>query len=99
MKQVSITIFISQMNEKNERAITELRNQLNEHFSDNYQLEVVNVLQMPEKALEQGIFVTPTLVRNIPEPVLKVLGDLSNMRAALTKIDLIGLGDDEVVII
>lgn len=99
MTHVSITIYISQMNGKTERAIAELRNVLAEHFPDHHELEVVNVLQMPEKALEEGIFVTPTLVRNIPEPVLKVLGDLSNMRAALTKIDLIGFDNDEVVII
>lgn len=48
--------------------------------------EVVEVLGMPEKALEQDVFATPMLVRNLPEPVLKLLGDLSQMQLVLAAV-------------
>jgi CheY-like chemotaxis protein len=49
-------------------------------------LDVVEVLGMPEKALEREVFATPMLVRDIPEPVLKLLGDLSQMPLVLAAI-------------
>ncbi|QPK64962.1 response regulator [Methylomonas sp. LL1] len=48
--------------------------------------DVVEVLGMPEKALEKEIFATPMLVRDIPEPVLKLLGDLSRMSSVMAAI-------------
>jgi len=49
-------------------------------------LNVVEVLGMPEKALEKDVFATPMLVREVPEPVLKLLGDLSHMPSVLSAI-------------
>jgi hypothetical protein len=48
--------------------------------------DVVEVLGMPEKALEKEVFATPMLVRDIPEPVLKLLGDLSRMSSVMAAI-------------
>jgi hypothetical protein len=48
--------------------------------------DVIEVLGMPEKALEKEIFATPMLVRDIPEPVLKLLGDLSRMSSVMAAI-------------
>jgi len=49
-------------------------------------LNVVEVLGMPEKVLEKEVFATPMLVREVPEPVLKLLGDLSRMHSVLAAI-------------
>jgi hypothetical protein len=49
-------------------------------------LDVVEVLGMPEKALEKDVFATPMLVREVPEPILKLLGDLSKMHSVLAAI-------------
>lgn len=48
--------------------------------------DVVEVLGMPEKALERDVFATPMLVRDIPPPVLKLLGDLSHMPSVMAAI-------------
>lgn len=48
--------------------------------------DVVEVLGMPEKALERAVFATPMLVRDIPKPVLKLLGDLTQMPLVLAAI-------------
>jgi hypothetical protein len=51
-----------------------------------WKLDVVEVLYMPEKALANDVFATPMLVRELPEPVLRVLGDLSKMPSILAAI-------------
>jgi CheY-like chemotaxis protein len=51
-----------------------------------WMLDVVEVLSMPEKALENDVFATPMLVRDLPEPVLRLLGDLSKMPSVMAAI-------------
>ena len=53
---------------------------------DEWHLDVVEVLHMPEKALENDVFATPMLVRELPEPVLHVLGDLSKMSSIIAAV-------------
>jgi circadian clock protein KaiB len=48
------------------------------HLTDRYELEVVNVLRDPKRALADGIFMTPTLVKLSPRPSRKVVGTLSD---------------------
>jgi hypothetical protein len=43
-----------------------------------WNLDVIDVIQMPEKALQNDVFVTPTLLREVPAPVLKLIGDIAN---------------------
>jgi len=71
--------------------VQKLINQLSGALAATYQpgfwvLDVVEVLGMPEKALEKEVFATPMLVREIPLPVLKLLGDLSRMHSVLAAI-------------
>ena len=54
--------------------ISELRSALHKHLDDDqWELEVVNVLEVPEKALQKDIFATPTLTRDLPGPLTKIL--------------------------
>jgi len=99
MSKVKLTMFVAQISENMQALIKELDRTLNESFPGNYDLTIVNVLEMPEKAVEDGVFVTPTLIRSFPKPVLKILGDLSNLQAVLTKIELNnGEGQGSVII-
>lgn len=60
------------------RAIANARRICNEHFAAGHQLEIVDLLQFPSRALEDGIIVTPTLLKLLPLPTLRVIGDLSD---------------------
>ena len=65
---------------------------LNQTLSDNlvagqWKMNVIDVLSMPHKAIENDIFVTPTLVRELPEPVLKFMGAISNSQDILAIIN------------
>ncbi|MFO0750509.1 MAG: circadian clock KaiB family protein [Myxococcota bacterium] len=54
-----------------------------EHFAGAYALEVVDVLKHPARALADGVIVTPTLVKLLPLPVVRVVGNLSDAAQVL----------------
>ncbi len=64
-----------------------LKSLLQEKLKDRYSLEVINVLDNPERAQEDNILATPTLVKTSPPPERRVVGDLSDKKKVL-----LGLG-------
>jgi circadian clock protein KaiB len=54
-----------------------------EHLSESHELEIVDILQDPARALADGIFLTPTLVKLAPAPVRRVVGSLSQREMLL----------------
>ncbi len=60
------------------RAISNARAACDAHFAARYELEVVDLLEHPLRALTDGVIVTPTLIRLQPLPVQKVIGTLSD---------------------
>lgn len=60
------------------RAVANIKAICTEHYGSSHELEVVDLLEHPERALADGIIVTPTLLRLMPLPVQKVIGSLSD---------------------
>ena len=54
-----------------------------EHFAGRYELEIVDLIKQPERALEDGIIVTPTLIKLGPPPVLRIIGNLGDTEQVL----------------
>jgi CheY-like chemotaxis protein len=82
-----LTLYVVSLNNETRRLVEQLTIVLNTLYEPGYWVfDVVEVLGMPEKALEKDIFATPMLVRNVPEPVLKLLGDLSRMSSVIAAI-------------
>lgn len=65
------------------RAIANIRAICGEHFERCHDLEIIDLLLHPQRALADGIIVTPTLVRLSPLPTQRMLGDLSNLSQVL----------------
>ena len=65
------------------RAIANAKAICDEHFASGHELEIVDVLDHPQQALADGIVVTPTLLRLLPLPVLRVVGNLSDTTQVL----------------
>lgn len=85
--KISLTLYVVFINAEIQHIITKLSNALSATYRPGFwSLNVVEVLRMPEKALENEVFATPMLVREVPEPVLKLLGDLSRMHSVLAAI-------------
>ncbi|HEY8683675.1 MAG TPA: circadian clock KaiB family protein [Rhodanobacter sp.] len=61
------------------------------HLPDRHEIEVVDVFREPKRALDEGIFMTPTLVKLAPHPSLRIVGTLSQTQPVLQALGL-GLG-------
>lgn len=66
------------------RAVENIDRFIREDLADVYACEIIDVLERPDLAEEDGIFATPTLVRRSPGPVRKLIGDLSDRRMVLS---------------
>jgi circadian clock protein KaiB len=75
-----------------ETAVTNLHGLCRKHLPDRHEIEIVDVFVEPKRALADGIFLTPTLIKLSPEPVRKIVGTLSQSNLVLQAI---GLSPDE----
>ncbi len=65
------------------RAIANCRAICDEHFASGHELEIVDLLEHPQRAVADGIIVTPTLLKLLPLPVQRVIGSLSDTNQVL----------------
>ncbi len=70
-------------------AFANLKKICEEHLAGQYQIEVIDLLENPKLAQGDQILAIPTLVRKLPEPVRKIIGDLSNTERVLVGLDLV----------
>ncbi len=78
MKKYFLKLYIAGKRPKVEQMISELYNICNEELKDQYELTIIDTLQNPQKAIMDNIIVTPTLIKELPLPIRRVIGDLSN---------------------
>ncbi len=69
-------------------AFANLKQLCEEHLKGRYTIEVIDLLRHPQLARGDQILAVPTLVRKLPEPVRKIIGDLSNTEKVLVGLDL-----------
>ncbi|MGZ5045781.1 MAG: circadian clock KaiB family protein [Usitatibacter sp.] len=58
------------------------------HLPDAFEIEVVDVFREPKRALAEGVFLTPTLIKFAPSPVVRIVGTLSHLRTVLQALGL-----------
>ena len=69
-------------------ALDNLRALCKEHMPGQYDIEIIDLLRQPQLARGDQIIAIPTLVRKLPEPMKKIIGDLSNTHRTLVGLDL-----------
>ena len=74
-------------------AFANLKKICEEHLQGRYDIEIVDLLKQPQLARGEQIVAVPTLVRKLPPPMRKIIGDLSNTERVLVGLDLRPLGD------
>ena len=65
------------------RAVANVRAICDEHFASGHELEIVDLLEHPKRAVADGVIVTPTLIKLLPLPVQRVIGSLSDTNQVL----------------
>ena len=83
-----LTLFITGGTSTSQTAVRNLQNLCSRWHDAAYELEVVDVLEQPERAEASKIIATPTLVRRTPEPVRRVIGDLGDLARVVEGLDL-----------
>ena len=83
-----LRLYVSGMTPNSQRAIENVRKICAEHLEGRYQLEIIDIYQQPNFAKEGQIVATPTLVKELPEPLRKFIGDMSHTERILLGLDI-----------
>jgi len=83
-----LRLYIAGQTPKSLLALTNLKRICETHLSGRYEVEIIDLLQNPQLASGDQILAVPTLVRRLPEPITKIIGDLSNTERVLVGLDL-----------
>jgi circadian clock protein KaiB len=89
MKKYLLKLYITGNSPKSQRAITNLLILCESELADQYQVEIIDVLEQPQIAEDEKILVTPTLIKQLPPPLQRIIGDMSNTDTVLLGLDLI----------
>lgn len=84
-----LRLYIAGMTPKSTKALENLKKICEEQVPGKYSIEIVDLLKNPQLAEGDQILALPTLVRKLPEPVRKIIGDLSNKEKVLVGLNMI----------
>ena len=83
-----LRLYVAGQTPKAMRAFANLQKICDEHLAGRYRIEVIDLLEDPQLGRGDQILALPTLVRRLPEPIKKIIGDLSNTERVLVGLDL-----------
>lgn len=86
-----LRLYIAGKTPKSVTALTNLRRYCEEHLQGKYKIEIIDLLVQPQLAEGDQIFAVPTLVRKVPVPIRKIIGDLSNEEKVLVGLNIVPL--------
>ncbi len=84
----NLTLYIAGQTPKSVAAFNNLKSLCNEHLQGRYTLEIIDLIAKPQHAQADQIVAIPTLIRKLPEPIRKIIGDLSNRERTLKGLDI-----------
>jgi circadian clock protein KaiB len=82
-----LRLYVAGQTPRSMAALANLKRVCETHLAGRYQIEVVDLLVNPRLAAGDQILAVPTLVRKVPEPIRKIIGDLSNEERVLVGLD------------
>jgi len=83
-----LRLYVAGRTPKSVAAFTNLQKICEEHLAGQYRITVIDLLEQPQLARGDQILAIPTLVRKLPQPIKKIIGDLSNTERVLVGLDL-----------
>jgi circadian clock protein KaiB len=84
-----LRLYVAGQTSRSLTAFANLKKICEEHLQNSYIIEVIDLLKDPRLAKGDQILALPTLVRKVPEPMKKIIGDLSNTERVLVGLDII----------
>lgn len=83
-----LRLYVAGQTTKSLKALTNLRRFCEEHLPGRYDIEVVDLIENPRLAAGDQILAIPTLVRRLPEPLKRIIGDLSDTEKVFVGLDI-----------
>lgn len=87
-KKWELRLYVAGKTPKSVTALNNLKKYCEEHLKGQYRIEVIDLLLQPQLAEGDQILAIPTLVRKVPEPIRKIIGDLSNEEKVLVGLNI-----------
>ncbi|RYY50716.1 MAG: circadian clock protein KaiB [Chitinophagaceae bacterium] len=84
-----LRLYVAGQTPKSVAAMQNLKRYCETHLKGRYEIEVIDLLVQPQLAEGDQIFAIPTLVRRVPEPIRKIIGDLSNEERVLVGLNIV----------
>ncbi len=84
-----LRLYVAGQTPRSVAAFANLKAICEEHLAGRYEIEVIDLREQPEFAKGDNILAVPTLVRRLPEPITKIIGDLSNTEKVLVGLQLL----------
>lgn len=84
-----LRLYVAGQTPKSLLAFANLKKICEEHLAGRYRIKVTDLVEHPELANDDGILALPTLVRELPDPVRRVIGDLSDTERVLIGLDMV----------
>src|ERR1700674_791848 len=83
-----LRLYVSGSTLKSALAVDNIKRICEQHLKNRYDLEVIDIYQQPNLARDEQIVAVPTLIKRLPPPLRRLIGDLSNLRKVLFGLDL-----------
>jgi circadian clock protein KaiB len=83
-----LRLYVTGMTSRSERAVRNLQGICDEYLKGRYDLEVIDIYQQPVLAKGEQIIAAPTLIKKLPLPMRRIIGDMSNRERVLVGLDL-----------
>lgn len=83
-----LRLFVTGLTPRSVRAIESIKALCEEHLTGRYELSIVDIYQQPELAIQEQILAAPTLIRRLPLPLRRLIGDMSRTDRVLVGLDL-----------
>jgi circadian clock protein KaiB len=87
-KTYQLRLYVAGQTPKSLAAFANLKKLCEEHLAGQYEIEVIDLLKKPQLASGDQILAIPTLVRRLPSPIKKIIGDLSNTERVIVGLDI-----------
>jgi circadian clock protein KaiB len=85
---LELRLYVAGQTPKSLMALTNLKRICEEHLEGRYRLHVIDLVKTPQLAQNDQILAIPTLVRNLPRPISKIIGDLSDIQRVLVGLNI-----------
>jgi circadian clock protein KaiB len=90
MDKTYIKLYVTGKTPRSQAAIDNLRRICDEELGGTYEMVVIDVLERPQLAEDEKILATPTVIKELPPPIRRIIGDLSDSEKVLLGLDLRG---------